>query len=73
MKPFIYFKDFERVIHAFISMRLDYCNSLYMGINRPSLNQLQIVQNAAARLLTGLHKQEHITPVLISLHWLPIG
>ncbi len=72
VKPFLSFKDFERVILAFISSRLDYCNSLYMGINQASLNRLQIVQNAAARLLTGVRKREHITPVLISLHWLPI-
>ncbi len=72
VKPFLSFKDFERVIHAFISTRLDCCNSLYMSINQTSLNQLQMVQNAAARLLTGVRKQVHITPVLIYLHWLPI-
>jgi len=31
-----------------------------------------MVQNAAARLLTGVRKRNHITPVLKSLHWLPI-
>ncbi len=72
VKPFLSFKDFERVIHAFISSRLDYCNSLYMGINQASLNQHKMVQNAAARLLTGVRKRKHITPVLINLHWLPI-
>ncbi len=71
MKPFLSVQDFERVIHAFISSRLDYCNSLYMGINQASLNRLQMVQNAAARLLTGVRKREHITPVF-ALHWLPI-
>jgi len=43
-----------------------------MGINQASLNRLQKVQNAAARLLTGVSKRDHITPVLISLHWLQI-
>ncbi len=71
VKQFIYFKDFEKVIHAFVSTRLDYCNSLYMGINQSSLAHLQMVQNAATRLLSGVRKREHITPVLISLHWLP--
>ena len=32
----------------------------------------KIVQNATARLLTGTKKREHITPVLSSLHWLPV-
>ncbi len=31
-----------------------------------------MVQNAAARVLTGAHKSEHITPILQSLHWLPV-
>jgi len=33
---------------------------------------LQRVQNAAARLLSGTCKYEHISPILASLHWLPI-
>ena len=34
--------------------------------------KLQSIQNAAARLLTGTRKYDHITPVLRELHWLPI-
>ncbi len=52
--------------------RLDYCNSLYFGIGQSALSRLQIVQNAAARLLTCTKKQDHIIPVLCSLHWLPV-
>ncbi len=40
--------------------------------HQSSLQRLQLVQNAAARLLTGTKKYEHITPVLASLHWLPV-
>jgi hypothetical protein len=36
------------------------------------MNRLQSVQNAAARLVTGLGRREHITPVLRTLHWLPV-
>uniref|UniRef100_A0A8C1LY92 Reverse transcriptase domain-containing protein n=1 Tax=Cyprinus carpio TaxID=7962 RepID=A0A8C1LY92_CYPCA len=72
VKSFVSFTDFERVIHAFISSRLDYCNSLYVGIGEASLTRLQRVQNAAARLLTGTRKRDHITPILVSLHWLPV-
>ena len=31
-----------------------------------------MVQNAAARLVTGTHRREHITPVLFALHSLSI-
>lgn len=72
LKNILSSKDLETVIHAFISSRLDYCNSLYLGICHSSLSRLQLVQNAAARLLTGTRKRENITPVLASLHWLPV-
>jgi len=55
-----------------ISCRLDYCNSLLYGINDGLLRRLQSVQNAAARLVTGASRRDHITPVLRRLHWLPV-
>jgi len=60
------------VVHAFISCLLDYCNSLLTGVNDGLLRRLQSVQNAAARLVTGMRRCEHITPVLRQLHWLPV-
>ena len=66
------FRDAETIIHAFISSRLDYCNSLFTCLTQKSLHRLQIVQNSAARLLNKTSRYEHITPVLASLHWLPI-
>ena len=72
IKPYLPIKQFETVIHAFITSRLDYCNALYYGIDLSSLKRLQLVQNSAARLLTGTKKRNHITPVLASLHWLPV-
>lgn len=72
LKHFLSKKDLETIIHAFVSSRLDYCNSLYTGLTKHNLNRLQLVQNAAARLLTGTKKCEHITPVLAELHWLPV-
>ncbi|KAK0143129.1 Dysbindin [Merluccius polli] len=71
-KAYLPQSDLERVIHAFITSQLDYCNALYTGIDQSQLRHLQLVQNSAARLLTCTKKREHITPVLASLHWLPI-
>jgi len=62
----------KAVVQAFISSRLDYCNSLLTGLNEGFLRRLQSVQNAAARLVTGTRRCEHITPALQQLHWLPV-
>jgi hypothetical protein len=58
--------------HAFISSRLDYCNSLLSGIADGLLRQLQSVQNAAARLLTATRNFDQNQLVLRDLHWLLI-
>ncbi|XP_055496016.1 uncharacterized protein LOC129699942, partial [Leucoraja erinacea] len=63
----------ERLIHAFISSRLDYCNSLLLGISSTYINRLQLVQNTAAQFITHTKSWHHITPVLKQLHWLPIS
>jgi len=60
-------------VHAFITTRVDYCNSLYYGISKTQTARLQLVQNAAARFLTNCRKSDHITPILRSLHWLPVN
>ena len=60
------------IVHAFITSRLDYCNSLFFGLPGYVLKRLQRVQNAAARLVFQAKKYDHVTPLLINLHWLPI-
>ena len=41
----------ETIIHAFVSSRVDYCNSLLYGLPAYQLNKVQRVQNAVARLI----------------------
>ncbi len=62
----------KTIVQAFISTRLDYCNSLLFGVADNLLQRLQSVQNAAARMITRTRRYEHITPVLRELHWLPV-
>ncbi len=64
--------DAEKLAHAFMTSTLDYCDALLDGCPGSSINKLQIVQNAASRILTRSIKYYHITPILKSLHWLPI-
>ena len=60
------------LVHAFIIGRTDYCNSLLFGLPSTHLLKLQRLQNAAARLISNVPRYSHITPVLCSLHWLPV-
>ena len=62
----------ETLIHAFITSRLDYCNSLLYGLPKYQLSKLQRVMNASARLVYSAPKSCHITPLLRELHWLPV-
>ena len=63
----------ETLIHAFVTSKLDYCNALLNGLPKYQINRLQLVLNTAARVVTHTRKFEHITPVLIGLHWLPVS
>jgi len=42
------------------------------GIADGLMQRLQAVQNAAARLIPGVRRRDHISPVLWQLHWLPV-
>lgn len=51
-------KATEKLIHALVFSRLDYCNGVFTGLNKTSINQLL--------------KIDHITSILNSLHWPPV-
>ena len=61
------------LVHAFISSRLDYCNSVLFGASSHLLDRLQLIQNAAARIVLKLRKFDHISAAIRNeLHWLPV-
>ena len=63
----------KTLLSAFVLPKLDYCNSIFHGSPMYMLERLQKVQNSAARLIFPCRKQNHISPLLMSLHWLPIN
>ena len=72
IRRFLSRTDTERLIHAFVSSRLDYCNSMLYAIPDSLTRRLQVLQNSAARIVTRTRLNEHITPILHDLHWLPV-
>ena len=54
-------------MHALITTRLDFCNSIYYN-----LEILKRIQNQAVHMLKRIPRRNHITPVLRELHWLKI-
>jgi len=61
------------LVHSHVSSRLDVCNSLLYGLPDSKLQQSQRMQNLASRIVSRTRKHDHISPVLKSLHWLPVN
>src|SRR6218665_240691 len=65
--------NFATLIHAFLCSRIDYCNSLLIGLPKDHLSPIQLVLNTAARLITRFPQFSHIsTYIFDELHWLPL-
>ena len=60
------------VINALIFSKLFYCSTVWSGTSKQNINKLQLVQNFAARILTGVKKYDHVSPALKELGWLSI-
>ena len=62
----------KTLVCSLVLSRLDYCNSLLVGLSQYLIKRLQGVQNAAARSILKTPRSEHISPLLQNLHWLPV-
>ncbi|KAK3532388.1 hypothetical protein QTP86_016704 [Hemibagrus guttatus] len=71
--PFLSTQATQVLVQSLVISRLDCCNSLLAGLPLNAIRPLQMIQNAAARLVFNLPKFSHTTPLLRSLHWLPVA
>ena len=73
IRPYLTTSATERVIHAFVTSKLDMNNGLLHGLPDYLIKALQRVQNSAACLVTPVQMRQHMKPVLKALHWLPVS
>ena len=63
----------KKLLQSLALSKLDYCNSILLGAPKYNLDKLQCLQNMTCRVILKLHKYEHITDHLMSLHWLRVN
>jgi len=61
-----------RLVTALAFAVTDNNHSLLYGLPEKQLDRIQSIQNATVRLVDCSRRRDHITPQLLSLHWLPI-
>ena len=60
------------IINSLVFSKLFYCSSVWSMISEGNIKKLQSVQNFAARIIGGLRKYDHVTPILKELQWIPV-
>ncbi len=73
IRPFLTEHAAQLLVQALVISRLDYCNALLARLPSNTIKPLQMIQNAAARLVFNEPKRAHVTPLFVSLHWLPVA
>ncbi len=73
IRRFLSEKAAQLLVQALVLSRLDYCNALLAGLPECPIKPLQLIQNAAARVVFNEPKKALVTPLFIRLYWLPVA
>ena len=82
-RPYLSQSAAARLVAAMVISRLNYCNSIFIGLPADQIARLQRVQNNAERLVLKKRRRkkkrkkkrrrrDHVTPLLKELHWLAV-
>ena len=61
---------YQSLVMSMVCSQLDYGNATLCGLPDYQYRRLQSVLNTAARSIFSLRQSDHVTPVIIELHWL---
>ena len=71
IRHFLTFDAAKTLACSLILTKIDYCNALLSNISQANIKKLQKIQNSAAKLFRS-KKYDHVQPLSIELHWLPV-
>ena len=72
MRKYLSTQATQTLVHALMIGRIDYCNSILYGLPAKQIAKLQRLQNSAARRIFKIPRFCRISPILCTLHWLPV-
>ena len=62
-------KTLQIIINSLVFSKLYYCSTVWTGTSQQNINKLQLIQNFAARIMTGKRKYDHIYSSIKGLGW----
>src|SRR6218665_2146929 len=61
------------LVHAFVTSRIDYCSTLYVGLPAVCLGCLERFTRTAVCLISCIPRTGHVSAYMLDvLHWLPL-
>ena len=72
VKKYLDRQSLVTLVCSLVLSRIDYCNSLLIGLPKYLLRKIQSILNRAARLVYSAPPGTPTTALLIELHWLPV-
>ena len=60
-------------MNTLVFSKLFYCSNVWANCSKSNIDKLQLIQNFACRIVSGIRKYDHVTPELKRFRWLPVS